>query len=47
MLGIQMAVKSSIPFGASITSRDFQLKYYFELVPRFRKKIHKRINFYE
>ena len=45
MLGIQMAVKSSIPFGASITSKDFQLKYYFELVPRFIKNSIKRIKF--
>lgn len=35
MLGIQMAVKSTIPFGGyHITSKDFELKYYFELVPR-------------
>lgn len=35
MLGIQMAVKSIIPFGGNIlTSKDFDLKYYFELVPR-------------
>ena len=33
-----MAVKSIMPFrGYILTSKDFQLKYYFELVPRSEK----------
>lgn len=36
MLGVQMAVKSAILIGGyRIQPKDFELKYYFELIPRF------------
>ncbi len=50
MLGIQMAVKSVVENAGPISSKDFKLKYIFELVPRRTKDantIYKICKFYD